>query len=389
VPNEPTTNGKIFVFLPGYNENPNQSRGWESEFFKRMYWSCSKAIFWGVTWNGAQSQYTTLEITPNYHTNVVNALLTAPALATFLGGLNGSSMVAAHSLGNMVVLSALNDCPNIKFGINQYCMIDAAVAIEALDPSVGINQNMVHPAWKIYDNRLWASEWFNLWPGGDARNTLTWSNRLANFGNTEIYNFYSSGEEVLREYDGAPPSLLGATYDQALATWEGYAGVYTWVWQEKMKGRCMGNWVLGSNYGGWRFFNINSIYTTYSVEMANAIPSPQLQTNAFFSMRHMHPMFTTASSGSDYAQANRSRILADAIPALSLPVGANPVPRLSPPKNLTENNFNMQDKFENGWPSERLQQSEANKWHHSDVCYVAYPFTYKLFNEIVNDGNLK
>jgi hypothetical protein len=46
----------------------------------------------------------------------------------------------------------------------------------------------------------------------------------------------------------------------------------------------------------------------------------------------------------------------------------------------------MQDEFENGWPVRT--GGEVGKWHHSDVCYVAYPFTYELFNEIVNDGNL-
>jgi hypothetical protein len=33
--------------------------------------------------------------------------------------------------------------------------------------------------------------------------------------------------------------------------------------------------------------------------------------------------------------------------------------------------------------------NEAYKWHHSDFDYVAYPFTHKLFDKIVNDGNLK
>lgn len=33
----------------------------------------------------------------------------------------------------------------------------------------------------------------------------------------------------------------------------GYVGLYTWVWQEKLKGRCWGNWILGSNHGGWGF----------------------------------------------------------------------------------------------------------------------------------------
>src|SRR5690606_34599382 len=43
VPNEPDTNDKNFVFLHGYNVNPNQARGAFAETFKRLYWSGSHA----------------------------------------------------------------------------------------------------------------------------------------------------------------------------------------------------------------------------------------------------------------------------------------------------------------------------------------------------------
>jgi hypothetical protein len=39
-----------------YNVNPDQARGWESDIFKRMYWSGSHAKFYGVTWEEADSQ---------------------------------------------------------------------------------------------------------------------------------------------------------------------------------------------------------------------------------------------------------------------------------------------------------------------------------------------
>jgi hypothetical protein len=95
-PNEPLTNGKNLVFLHGYNVNQPEARGVESEMFKRFYWSGSKATFYGVTWNGAESkQDAAIQVlpqsdrfTPNFHTNVVNALQTAPHLADFLNGLS-------------------------------------------------------------------------------------------------------------------------------------------------------------------------------------------------------------------------------------------------------------------------------------------------------------
>jgi len=96
-----------------------------------------------------------------------------------------------------------------------------------------------------------------------------------------------------------------------------------------------------------------------------------------------------SGDGSAYAQANRNRILSDAIPALTLPVGANLVARLAP-QFMPNKNFNMQEKFENGWPEARLDSiTEGNNWHHSDFVYVAYPFIYKLFDQIVTLGNLK
>ena len=208
VPNEPNTIDKNFVFLHGYNVNPQQARGWDADIYKRMYWSGSHAKFYGVTWEAADSQVAS-QVTINLQTNIVNAFNTAPLLNTFLNSLSGTNVVAAHSLGNMVVLSALNDYSNQN--INTYFMIDAAVAIEAIDSGASLNPDMYPSAWTNYQSRLWASKWFNLWPTNDARNTLTWSGRLANLQNASVYNFYSSGEEVLRRQkpSGSPrPSLL-------------------------------------------------------------------------------------------------------------------------------------------------------------------------------------
>jgi hypothetical protein len=49
----------------------------------------------------------------------------------------------------------------------------------------------------------------------------------------------------------------------------------------------------------------------------------------------------------------------------------------------------MQTEFENRWPQVRVDSDEKNNWHHSDVCYVAYPYTYKLFNQITTTASLK
>jgi hypothetical protein len=396
VPNEPDTTDKNFIFLHGYNVNPNQARGWNADIYKRLYWSGSHAKFYGVTWSASDSQQFN-QVTINLQTNIVHAFNTAPLLNTFLNSLSGTNIVAAHSLGNMVVLSTLNDYTNQS--INTYFMIDAAVAIEAVDSGAPSNPDMYPTAWTNYEGSLWASDWYALFPTNDYRSTLTWRGRLDNLQNANVYNFYSSGEEVLRDYPADPPdSLLGLLVGQGIGVYEGATGVDTWAWQEKLKGLMLANGILSSDHGGWQFneayeTNIvvggSSYWEPMSPAAAAGLTATQLQTNAFFNFASgsifsfTNDLALESSSGSSYAQANRNRILSDAIPCLTLPVGANPVPSFD-----SDHNINMQNN-ENNWPLGRLQQPEGNNWHHSDIRAVAYTFTYEVFNAIVNDGNLK
>jgi hypothetical protein len=47
---------------------------------------------------------------------------------------------------------------------------------------------------------------------------------------------------------------------------------------------------FGSDYGGWGFHSLGlDGYSNYTIDQANNIPDSQLQTNAFFSRRHMRP----------------------------------------------------------------------------------------------------
>jgi hypothetical protein len=175
-----------------------------------------------------------------------------------------------------------------------------------------------------------------------------------------------------------------------------------------LKGRGGSDTWVGSKHGGWAF----NYYYYPSGHMlpgdASLLEDSQLQTNAFFDFSSDYndgietvggtipgtgsdqaDMALYGSGGSTYAQANRDRILSDAIPALTLPVGANFV-SLFDDRVAGKRNFNMQDEFETGWPAARLANDiENNNWHHSDFDYMAYPYTHKLFDEIVNDGNLK
>jgi hypothetical protein len=403
VTNEPDTIDANFVFLHGYNVLPQEARGVDSDVFKRMYWAGSHAKFWAVTWEGADTKIGSL-LTPNYHTNVVNAFLTAPLLANFIATLTntGPVVVAAHSLGNIVTLSAISDW---NAPISQYFMVDAAVPIEAIDPTAVTNM-MIYSTWVGYSNRLFASDWYQLFPTNDARSTLTWSNRLGNLGAVDVYNFYSSGEEVLRTYTTDPPpdmfdvpiGSVGLQVINHLFAGTPF-GTYTWYWQEKGKGPSSQDWFLGSSHGGWKFnpYWEDSFGDPLSPPLVNDITNSTLQSNPMFDFNSTANDFLLSIDSellgliygvnpSDYAQTNRDRILADAIPAMSEVAGANPIPKLAP-QNGIDKNIDMMT-LENSWSPVRID-GEQNKWHHSDFQQMAYTFTYKLYIQFVTTGNLK
>ena len=390
VPNEPDTTAKNFVFLHGYNVNPQQARGVFADMYKRMYWSGSHAKFYGVVWDGYDSQVLNA-VTVNYHTNEVHACATVPMFTNFLASLSGTTVVAAHSLGNMVVLSALND-----YGvqsISTYFMIDAAIPLEAIQGNATPDSHLYYPDWIAYADKLNASHWFQLFSSGDGRNALTWNNRFENLQSADAYNFYSSGEEVLHEYtNGAPPGELLASATQVAYYIENEvfnlgqpSGSYAWAWQEMLKGRGGSDGVMGSTHGGWKF---NTAYATNGVQMPNSqatlLPNSQLQTNAFFDVTSSSfgnaDLALYGTSGSSYARTNQNRILSDAIPALTLPVGANPVTGVG----IVAGNTDMQT-LENGWPAGR----STTRWLHSDFHQIAYTFTHQLFDNIVTLGGLQ
>lgn len=210
-------NIKNFVFLHGYNVNGQEARGWQAEIFKRMFWSGSRARFWGVTWDRWDTQIPIINKTRNYHINVRHAFNTAPALNDFIRDkVDGDVTIAAHSLGNMIVSAMLTDNSAVwdaSGKIKHYFMIDAAVAMEAYDgattqekdpasaPEVALQKRyMDHQEWAGagYHDFLFASEWYQLFASDDARSKLTWRDRFKKRpAKATYFNFYSSGEQVL------------------------------------------------------------------------------------------------------------------------------------------------------------------------------------------------
>lgn len=431
-------NDQWFVFLHGYNVNQQDARGWQSDVFKRLWWSGSHARFVGVTWAGSDSQvrFGSAHVSPNYHVNVVHAFETAEPFADFLRELSptGAGLhVAAHSLGNMVASAAM---ATHGARVENYFLINAAVAAEAYDEAstqpFSVLATSAHTDWVVagvYPPRFWATQWHDLFPANDYRHYLTWQNRFASAAPTHAYNFYSSGEEVLAEDLGKTPSLTGVVFAEfGQAVWnllfgdDVPLGANAWAYQEKLKGGTLTNRVIGSRFGGWGFnvfdFSKKSgvqlgatpamVPRELSAEEAAALSAKlsdaDLRAEPFFDPGPGHDKLESwpeaahfvsddladlyGEFGSSVAFDHRYRLLAEMIPAQSLAAGRIPVGRFSG-SGIAFENFDLTTGFRTGWPSDRQGTSHRDRWMHSDCREVAYLYTHALTDKFVELGHLR
>ncbi len=379
-PDSLTTGVDVFL-LHGFGVPEPRARGWGAETFKRLWQSGSNARFWMVTWNGDAGMVSGF----NYHGNVYNAFLTAPTLAAYVNSHGtGSKVVMAHSLGNMVVSSAIQDH---GMQVAKYFMLNAAVPAEAFDPSLADaspSNVLVHDYWREYTNRTWAAKWHELFPPSDDRNRLTWRGRFADVASV-AYNFYSSGDEVFELYNGTPDAPDGAGDS---------LGRYSWHKQESYKGRAANQQFLSSlaatDWSGWGFrghweidYFQHTMYwvTLYTAAQANAIPTNALATNTVFNL-NPQSMNTNVIS-----RLTLDEHLAKGIPALSEAAGRRACWEA---REGSEYNLNGRapDFYANGWW--RTGNGELDRrWLHSDMKDAAYFHVYPLFNMILSIGELK
>lgn len=361
--------GKYFIFLHGYSVNEEAARAWNSEIFKRLQQSGSRARYVAVAWYGNESQiWGWIPFaggkTPDYYSNVEHAFATALPLKNALDNLGNDRVIAAHSLGNVVVSSAIKDH---GLSVSTYLMLNAAVAGEAYNGNHDAVNVMRHPDWNGYDSRLWASYWHELFPDTDGRYDLTWKKRF--YGVTGI-NYYSSQEDVLQNGNGSLPDVSVTDPTRA------------WVNQEMRKGTEL-LWIApGNAEGGWgfdTFYSINDGDTSrirYPAE-TTGITNEQLKRNSFFYRFDDSELYTVDGDAFSRQPAIRNRLLADAIPALSHAVGSTD----------GIGGINLVG-FKNGlfeWP----KTDGTELWLHSDLKKVAYPLTYNLFDNIIMNGSLK
>jgi hypothetical protein len=380
------SNGRHFVFVHGYSVHEESARAWGAEMFKRLWQSGSKAMFTAVTWRGNDGQLPgwlpwANGSTPDYYVNVGHAFATAPALAGAVNSLPGVKVVAGHSLGNMLVSSAIADH---GMGADKYFMLNAAVAMEAYDSAVSHASTMRHPDWQGYDSKLWASGWHACFPPGDGRSALTWKDRFGDIPNA--VNYYSSTEDVLANSDGA---LHNALKDE-----------YAWVNQEMLKGTTLA-WLGPMNAeAGWKFNEdydvvVPPVWPNNSPTLelmppaqANLLPLSVLATNSFFEHFDDEALYGINGGAVAAQPAVRAQLLADAIPALSNPAGGNPITSWDTNPTI-QRNHDMHG-MRNGWPQERMKPNDAkrDRWLHSDIKNIAFPFVYGVFEQISNEGGL-
>ena len=332
------------------------------------------ARFNGVTWFGDQGSFNFM----NYHRNAFNAFKTAEALKILVNTTccTSTSTIIAHSLGNMVVCSAIKDH---GMTVGKYHMLNSAVPSEAFDYASVANNNIIintnitydsqlklmNPEWEGYNIKTWCTDWHLLFLN-DHRNKLTWWSRFKQLG-TNVINYYSGNDEVLK---------LNKDNNVGIGTFKGgdFWGNYSWHKQEIYKGRGYHDSLvgfIGTDWCGWGFemkegyFNGETIMVKkYTPAQANALSDDDLRVAPVF---HLYPLGINSPIISDEL---KNEILAKGIPALSPACGAGIV------KGVTSNE-DLEANVSSTW------SSREQEWRHSDVKNKAFFFTYYLYLKLL------
>ena len=428
-----------FVLVHGYNTNHEEARGNAAEFYKKLWQSGSDAMFTAVEWKGDQSQvrFDLLGVTfsPNYFVNVENAFAAARPFAEACKKLPGEKILVGHSLGNVLISSAIKD-----YGLDytKYVMLNAAVAREAFDESA-YDMDMIDEDWlgdevkvkgegegegagggegegggSLTNHLDWASRWYRNFADRkydpyEYRRKLAWRGRFANLPRT--VNYYSQSDNILVNPDPneKDPDELFARDDQEIGPkvrelllqklisgksigrdGRKRTGFGFWAFSEKMKG----TWVIDA---------INDVLTnTLDVAQADAMKceggwgeneaydddpeKPFDPANTRFTPFLDERLKERGMLDILPAETERVRAqhLADAIPAESFAAGANEIATLE--------NVNLEDFIgENNedWPLYEGGDGDGTKtnlWNHSAFREVAFYHTSKFYASIAATG---
>ncbi len=297
-------------------------------------------------------------------------------------------------------------------------MLNPAVALEAYK-STSNAKEMRHPDWDEYyfgsdydpagdaenyneqpGRKLWTVEWHTLFEGtADERKNLSWRDRFKTVGDSvNVIQYFSSGEEVLIAAEvGAPSSftpLLGYLPFNDTPT-----GLNAWNIQEKAKGTAnLAAFLAGDAAAGWGFRFIDESDPNCPIDHpircttallprseAEAIlnDEAELRINPFFKPFQNLDLFDV-SVGSAAVKISFPHNLAYELPALSFAAGGTESSTFLSKNNTVDMNTEMAD----DWPAARGGKDEK-AWRHSDFKEVSYRYTFKLFDHLVVEGDLK
>lgn len=371
------TSSTNLVFLHGANVSQANSRAWASEVFKRMWQSGMTAKFTAVSWRSDIG-------TPlNYQEDASNAFFTASVLAPQLAQLPGTKVLMAHSLGNMVCSSMVQDYGLVP---SSYLMCNSAVPSEAFETTRSqVCPQLIHPQWSDYHPRTWASNWHALFAAfpNDDRRQLGWPGRFSNVAQYAV-NFYSTGDEALELSDDNDIDILTGV---GILGGDGDVVHHCWHKQEMFKGQ-MGITISGSaagtSWSGWEFQRVGDDppLIKYDANTANGLSWAQLRTDPVFNPRPSSMM------NSVIPRLVIDAHLAQGIPALMPAAGAIAFGGDAMEEVMIDVNENSEAGVlkPNGWPS---HSSYPNRWCHSDMKDVAYFYNFKFYDKAVEKGNLK
>ena len=359
---------KKLIFLHGANVREPDAELWGDQLFKRLWHTGCNVDFYNVDWRSD------IGSDANYHQNASNAFEVAAQLVTTITNIPGEKVMMAHSLGNMVVSSMIQD-HGLTNNI-QYIACNSAVPVEAYDTRISIRvPQLVHPDWDGYPTNSWTSIWHTLFAGAaDDRKHLGWPGRFSNVLGYLVADFYSLGDEVLElAADNDVGILTGVTNSLSH---------HSWHKQEMFKGRGIGVGAGATDWSGWNidenWFGVNKI----SVEEALRMTDTDFRTNTVF---HCYP---TSMNSPTIPLLVRGAHLALGIPALAPATGAQRFGSAALNDIMIDVNANTPSGVErvNGWPS---MGSYTDRWCHSDMKDVSYFFNFKFYEKVVEKGELK
>ncbi len=356
------TSSRHLVFLHGANVSQANSRAWASEVFKRMWQTGMTAKFTAVSWRSD------IGSSANYQENASNAFFTASVLANQVAALPGTKVLMAHSLGNMVCSSMIQDYGLVP---SSYLMCNSAVPSEAFDTDVSLRvPQLVHPEWEEYPTNSWASSWHWLFRNepNDDRKFLGWPGRFSNVV-PYVVNFYSTGDEVLE--------LAANNYVHSWTGVSGSLGHYSWHKQELFKGR---GGIGGTDWSGWNIEENVLGIDKISVAEAQTMTESDFRTNTVF---YCYP---SSMNSTNIALLVRGAHLAQGIPALAPSAGHTYFGDETLDDDMIDLDNLLKVPRPNGWPE---LSDYPNRWLHSDMKDVAYFYNYKFYEKATEKGNLK